>query len=161
MYNSCALVSPTRGLIAYRKCHIPSINTEDTQVHETYYFEPGKILPVFELDNGTRGHADMLRQILPGGMECIIHARRQADICAYLHMGIPFRYVPTRAAGPCDGNSYVCRRHESFRQRADGGREEHAAAFWKINHCRSMGQNLACLNDEKWSIFRQSLIWTK
>lgn len=52
-YNSCALVSPTRGLIGvYRKCHIPAMDTDTMQVHETYYFEPGPVLPVYKLDNG-------------------------------------------------------------------------------------------------------------
>ena len=52
-YNSCAMVSPTRGLIAvYRKCHIPYMDFDHMQVHESYYFEPGQVLPVFKMDNG-------------------------------------------------------------------------------------------------------------
>lgn len=52
-YNSAALISPTRGLIGlYRKCHMPHMDTDTMQVHETYYFEPGDVLPVYKLDNG-------------------------------------------------------------------------------------------------------------
>ncbi|MCD8390543.1 MAG: carbon-nitrogen hydrolase family protein [Firmicutes bacterium] len=51
-YNTVGLVSPTRGLIGiYRKTHIPA---SEMPVNESYYFEPGNILPVFELDNGVK-----------------------------------------------------------------------------------------------------------
>lgn len=54
-YNTMGLVSPVRGVIGkYRKIHIPGGDIRYNPVYEKYYFNSGKELPVFELDNGVK-----------------------------------------------------------------------------------------------------------
>lgn len=54
-YNTMGLVSPVRGVIGkYRKIHIPGGDLRYNPVYEKYYFNSGKELPVFELDNGVK-----------------------------------------------------------------------------------------------------------
>lgn len=54
-YNTMGIISPIRGVIGkYRKIHIPGGDLRYNLVYEKYYFQPGKELPVFELDNGVK-----------------------------------------------------------------------------------------------------------
>ncbi|MCR5209936.1 MAG: carbon-nitrogen hydrolase family protein [Lachnospiraceae bacterium] len=54
-YNTMGIVSPVRGVIGkYRKIHIPGGDLRYNPVYEKYYFNSGKELPVFELDNGVK-----------------------------------------------------------------------------------------------------------
>lgn len=54
-YNTMGLVSPIRGIYGkYRKMHLPGGDLRWNECYEKYYFEYGKEMPVFELDNGIK-----------------------------------------------------------------------------------------------------------
>ena len=152
-YNACALVSPTRGLIGvYRKCHIPSINLEDTQVHETYYFEPGKQLSVFEMDNG-----------VPVGMLiCYDRSFPVAWNALYLQ-GAKLIFVPICTWGfrstmfqpelqirAFETHTFVVGMNRSGNEQMEGEKNMRPH-FGKSIIAGPMGANLASLEDEKWA----------
>ena len=152
-YNSCGLVSPTRGLIGlYRKCHIPAINIPDNHVYESYYFEPGHSLPVFKLDNG----------VTVGILICYDRSFPVAWNALYLQ-GAQLIFVPACTWGfrfamfqselmirAMETHTFVVGLNRSGEEQWEN-EELLRPHFGKSVIAGPMGEKLAGLDDEKWA----------
>ncbi len=151
-YNSCALMSPTRGLAGlYRKCHIPHMDTDTMQVHETFFFEPGDVLPVYKLDNG----------VVIGMLLCFDRSFPLAWNTLYLQ-GAQLIFVPACAWGfrgnffqnelrtrAFETHTFVCAANRAGDEQAEGEKlvRNH---FGKSMIAGPNGDLLASLEGEKW-----------
>ena len=149
-HNTVGLVSPTRGLIGiYRKTHIPG---SIMPVNETYYFEPGDILPVFKLDN----------DVTVGMLICYDRSFPMAWQSLYLQ-GAQLIFVPACTwgfRGPFFQTELQTRAFETHTfviglnragEEIVPGEETPRNHFGKTFIAGPMGEMIATLNDEQWA----------
>ena len=149
-YNTVCLVSPTRGLIGlYRKTHIPG---SIMPVNETYYFEPGDILPVFQLDNGvTVGMLICYDRSFPAAWQTLYLQGAQlifVPACTWGFRGPFFQTeLQTRAF---ETHTFVIGLNRAGEEIVEG-EEKPRNHFGKTFIAGPMGEMIATLADEKWA----------
>ncbi|MCD8390542.1 MAG: carbon-nitrogen hydrolase family protein [Firmicutes bacterium] len=149
-YNTVCLVSPTRGLIGkYRKTHIPA---NPTPVYEKYYFEPGDILPVFQLDNGvTVGMLICYDRSFPPAWQALYLQGAQiifVPACTWGFRAPHFQSeLQTRAF---ETHTFVVGLNRAGEEQVEG-EQKPRNHFGKTLIAGPMGDKIVSLDDEKWA----------